>query len=122
MNSFLSNEVAQQHIGDLRREARAGHVPEEPGELAEEDCLTVRAATPRDSDGVRLLAALEGVAMPTGEVLVAQAGDELRAALPLDGGRDMDGPLRPRAHNVEMFALRTRLRRATTHEAERHRI
>ena len=117
MSPFLSNEVAQQHIGDLRREARASHVPEEPGELAEEDCLTVRAATPRDSDGVRLLAALEGVAMPTGEMLVAQAGDELRAALPLDGGRALADPFHPSAHMVEMLELRARqLRMADEHE------
>src|SRR5436309_13224680 len=103
MNPFLSNEVAQQHIGDLRREARASRVPEEPGELAEEDCLTVRAATARDSDGVRLLAALEGVARPTGQGLVARAGDELRGALPLDGGRGLADPLHPSAHTVELL-------------------
>ena len=76
MNSFLSNEVAQQHIGDLRREARAGHVPEEPGELAEEDCLTVRAATPRDSDGplsictVERLLVLVNCTRPSGSVSI----------------------------------------------------
>lgn len=122
MNPFLSNEVAQQHIGDLRREARASRVPEEPGEHAEEGCLTVRAATQLDSDGVRLLAALEGVAMPTGEVLVAQVGDELRAALPLDGGRALADPFHPSTHIVELLELRARQLRAEDDEAQRLRF
>lgn len=113
MNPFLSNEIAKQRIGDLRREARAGRVPEEAEPLPDEDCLTVRTATPRDSDAVRLLAALEGVSMPTGEVLVAQVGGDVVAALPLGGGRPIADPFRPSAEFVEVLEVRARqLRRA----------
>jgi hypothetical protein len=108
MNPFLSKEMAQQHIGDLRREARAGRVPEGYGELGEDDGLTVRAAAQRDSEAVRLLAALEGVEMPAGPVLVAQVGDDVIAALPLDGGRALADPFRPTKHLVAVLELRAR--------------
>jgi hypothetical protein len=111
MNPFLSKEMAQQHIGDLRREARASQVPEDFGELGD-DGLTVRAATQRDSEAVRLLAALEGVQMPSGPVLVAEVGDHVVAALPVTGGRALADPFRPTKHLVAMLELRARQLRA----------
>jgi hypothetical protein len=118
MNPFLSNEVAQEHIGDLRRSARASRVPEEPGELAGDEGLTVRAACQRDAEAVRLLAALEGVTMPSGPMLVAEVGDDVLAALPLDGGRALADPFRPSAHMVELLELRARQVRAEADEAQ----
>jgi hypothetical protein len=108
VNPFLSKEMAHQHIGDLRREARSTRVPEEFGELGEDDGLTVRAATRRDSEAVRLLAALEGVEMPAGPVLVAQVGDEVMAALPLAGGRALADPFSHTKHLVALLELRAR--------------
>jgi hypothetical protein len=119
MNPFFSNEMAKQHIGDLRREARASRVPEGFGELDEDDGLTVRAATQRDSEAVRLLAALEGVQMPTGPVLVAQVGDEVMAALPLEGGGVLADPFRPTKHLVDLLELRARQLRSD--DEPRHR-
>ena len=117
MNPFLSNETAQQHIGDLRRSARASRVPEEAEPLPEEDCLTVRTATPRDADALRLLAALEGVNMPSGDVLVAQLGADVVAALPLGGGRAIADPFRPSAQFVELLKLRARQLRCDREES-----
>jgi hypothetical protein len=106
MNPFFSKELAEQHIGDLRREARASRLPD--GWAGDDDGLTVRAATQRDSEAVRLLAALEGVSMPRGRVLVAQLGDDVVAALPLEGGGPLADPFRPSAHFVELLQLRAR--------------
>jgi hypothetical protein len=106
MNPFFSKELAEQHIGDLRREARASRLPD--GWAGDDDGLTVRAATQRDSDAVRLLAALEGVSMPRGRVLVAQVGNDVVAALPLEGGGPLADPFRPSAHFVELLQLRAR--------------
>jgi hypothetical protein len=106
MNPFFSKELAEQHIGDLRREARASRLRD--GWADDDDGLTVRAATQRDSEAVRLLAALEGVSMPRGRVLVAQVGDDVVAALPLEGGGPLADPFRPSAHFVELLQLRAR--------------
>jgi hypothetical protein len=106
MNPFFSKELAEQHIGDLRREARASRLRD--GWADDDDGLTVRAATQRDSEAVRLLAALEGASMPRGRVLVAQLGDDVVAALPLEGGGPLADPFRPSAHFVELLQLRAR--------------
>jgi hypothetical protein len=107
MTPFFSKELAEQHIGDLRRAARASRLPDGWAD-GNDDGLTVRAATQRDSEAVRLLAALEGVSMPRGRVLVAQLGDDVVAALPLEGGGPLADPFRPSAHLVELLQLRAR--------------
>jgi hypothetical protein len=107
MTPFFSKELAEQHIGDLRRAARASRLPDGWAD-GNDDGLTVRAATQRDSEAVRLLAALEGVSMPRGRVLVAQLGDDVVAALPLEGGSPLADPFRPSAHFVELLQLRAR--------------
>jgi hypothetical protein len=107
MNPFLSKEMAQQHIGDLRRVARVNRVPDDYPELGD-DGLTVRAATARDGEAVRLLAALEGVPMPRGLVLVAEVGGNVLAALPLDGGRALADPFRRTQHLVALLELRAK--------------
>ncbi len=117
MNPFLSNEIAKQHIGDLRRQARAQRVPEEQEPLPDDDCLTVRMAAPRDADALRLLAALEGVNMPRGEVLVAQVAGDVVAALPLDGGRALADPFQRSAEFVELLKVRARQLRRDEEES-----
>jgi hypothetical protein len=107
MNPLVSKELAEQHIDDLRRDARTSRLPDDRADQ-DDGGLTVRAATPRDSEAVRLLAALEGVSMPRGRVLVAQVGDEVVAALPLDGRGPLADPFRPSAHIVELLQLRAR--------------
>jgi hypothetical protein len=105
MNPFFSKEMADQHIRDLRREAAKGRAQKR---RAQGDGLTVRAATLRDGEAVRVLAALEGVGMPKGPVLVAEVGHEVVAALPLQGGRALADPFRPSAHLVELLQLRAK--------------
>jgi hypothetical protein len=122
MNPFFSKEMAQQHIGDLRREARGRQLPDDWAE--DQDGLTVRVATQRDGEAVRLLAALEGVTMPRGPVLVAQVGDEVVAALPLTGGPALADPFRRSAQYVELLRVRARQLRGdgTAHRSRLLRI
>jgi hypothetical protein len=112
MNPFFSKEMADQHIRDLRREAAKGRAQKR---RAQGDGLTVRAATLRDDEAVRVLAALEGVGMPKGPVLVAEIGHEVVAALPLDGGAALADPFRRTAHLVELLELRAKQLRAQSH-------
>jgi hypothetical protein len=107
MNPFLSKEIAQLHIAELRRAARKERVATAEFD-DEESRLVVRAFRERDIDAVRLLAALEGGHLPTGPVLVAEVDDEVVAALPLDGGRPLADPFRPTAHVVALLELRAR--------------
>ena len=71
--------------------------------------LTIRLAGPADAAALGRLAELDS-ARPPGLVpmLVAEVGGELRAALPLDGGRAIADPFRPTAALVAILAERAR--------------
>lgn len=111
MNSFLTREMSNFRIGELRRAARRRRTPEGYPEL-DESSLTVRALQPADTEAVRLLAALDGKHVPAGPALVAEVDREVVAALPLDGGRALADPFRPTAHLVALLELRAEQLRA----------
>jgi hypothetical protein len=70
--------------------------------------LNIRAAGPGDQRAIERLALLDDSRRPRGELLLAEAGDELVAALPVRGGRAVADPFRPTAKAIELLALRAR--------------
>lgn len=70
------------------------------------DAITIRPAGPTDRPALRRLAALDSASPPTGQVLLAEAGGELRAALPLGGGRPIADPFHRTADLVALLELR----------------
>ena len=70
--------------------------------------LKIRPADPIDEAAIARLAQLDSTEAPAGEVLVAESGDELVAALPVDGGRPVADPFRRTAEVVELLRLRAR--------------
>jgi hypothetical protein len=107
MTPFLSRELAEQHIGDLRREAAKGRRARRSDAGASvEGWLTLRSFQERDIDGIRRLAQLDSKRVPSGPVLVAEVGGNVVAALPLDGGPALADPFRPTASIVEILQMR----------------
>ena len=104
MNPFLSNEVATEHIRDLREAARARETA--PDEPAANDDVIVRRFAERDIDAIRKLAALDSKPVPVGGVLVAERDGELVAALPLDGGEALADPFKRTAEIVVLLERR----------------
>jgi hypothetical protein len=70
--------------------------------------LKIRQADPVDEEAIRRLAALDSAERPHGDVLVAESGDELVAALPVAGGRPVADPFRPTSDAIELLRLRAR--------------
>jgi hypothetical protein len=68
--------------------------------------LTIRYATTADQFAVRRLAVLDSASPPTGDVLLAEMGDELWAALSIDTGAAIADPFRPSADMVDLLRLR----------------
>ena len=68
--------------------------------------LRIRRSRHEDLPALRRLAQLDSACYPAGEHLVAEEGGELRAALPLAGGRPIADPFHPTADLVAMLALR----------------
>src|SRR3954452_20658186 len=58
--------------------------------------LRIRQARHADAAALERLAALDSSQIPTGDVLLAEVGDELWAALSLDDGHHVADPRRPR--------------------------
>src|SRR3982751_3497292 len=112
----IVDSLAREHVLDLRaamraaRGARSGRHrgrPPAPAGLGGE--VRIRLATPADADAVRELAELDSRPAPTGDVLVAEVGGAVRAALPLDGGPPVADPFSPSRPLVALLALRAHL-------------
>jgi hypothetical protein len=67
--------------------------------------LTIRPADLADLAGLDRLAALDSASPPTGDVLVAEVGGELWAAIEIDGGATIADPFRPSGELVELLRL-----------------
>ena len=76
--------------------------------------LTIRRAAAADAFALRRLAALDSAYPPTGDVLLAEMGDELWAAVSIDTGASVADPFRPSGDIVEL--LRFRAERLAGHE------
>jgi hypothetical protein len=75
--------------------------------------LTIRRATADDTFALRRLAAIDSASPPTGDVLLAEMGNELWAAVSIDSGAAVADPFRPSGDLVEL--LRFRAERAGGH-------
>jgi hypothetical protein len=117
VNPFMSNELAEQHIRDLRDQAARGRGKREDRTAP----VTVRRFAERDIDAIQRLAELDEKPIPSGGVLVAEQAGELVAALPLDGGQALADPFKPTADVVELLKVSARqLREASG--APRHSL
>ena len=68
--------------------------------------LTIRRATASDAFALRRLAALDSAFPPTGDVLLAEMGRELWAAVSIDTGASVADPFRPSGDLVELLRFR----------------
>jgi hypothetical protein len=77
--------------------------------------LTIRRATAADAFAVRRLAAIDSAAPPTGDVLLAEMGNELWAAVAVESGAAIADPFRPSADLVELLRFRAERMRGGEH-------
>jgi hypothetical protein len=101
VNPFMSNELAGEHIRDLRDQAARRRGTREDRTAS----VTVRRFAERDIAAIQRLAELDEKPIPSGGVLVAEQAGELVAALPLDGGQALADPFKPTADVVELLKL-----------------
>jgi hypothetical protein len=70
--------------------------------------VLIRAARGSDGPVLRRLAALDSRPLPAGELLVAEADDEVVAALSVDTGARVADPFRRTADVVDLLEYRAR--------------
>src|SRR5215204_1757654 len=68
--------------------------------------LTIRRATAADAFALRRLASIDSAAPPTGDVLLAEMGNELWAAVSVDTGAAIADPFRPSGDLVDLLRFR----------------
>ena len=69
------------------------------------ESITIRPATAEDREAIRRVAALDSGEAPKGESMLALVGGELRAVLPLAGGRALADPFHRTAELVELLRV-----------------
>ena len=70
--------------------------------------VVIRAARGSDGPALRRLAELDSSEVPAGDVLIAESGDEVVAALSVDTGARVADPFRRTADVVDLLAYRAR--------------
>jgi hypothetical protein len=70
--------------------------------------LSLRPAHPEDAQALHALAIIDSAAPLTGDIIVAELGDAVVAAISLADGRVIADPFRPSADVVEILRLRAR--------------
>jgi hypothetical protein len=68
--------------------------------------ILIRFARPDDQHALTRLAGRDTQPVPDGELLVAEANGEIRAALPLDGRRPVADPFHPTTELVHLLEVR----------------
>jgi hypothetical protein len=79
-----------------------------------QESITIRLSGPGDEEALRRLAGRDSSPLPDGQLLVAAVGEELRAAVPVDGGQAIADPFRPTAELVRMLTARAQQLRASS--------
>src|SRR5664279_1518642 len=91
-NSLLSWRVAETHVDDLRRAADPSMLARGAKDLSLRSVenlvvpITIRSARPADASALANLAERDSAEVPSLPVLIAEANDELRAAMSLYDG------------------------------------
>jgi hypothetical protein len=84
------------------------------------ETVTIRMSVPADATALVRLAELDSARPPKAvEMLVAEVGGELRAAVPLDGGRAIADPFERTAELVAILTQRARQLRPVPRRAAR---
>src|SRR4051812_20897009 len=97
--------------------------PKEPAMIATHDStILIRRASDDDAPALRRLAQLDGARLPDGDLLVAEADGEIRAALRVSDSAYVADPFFPSRTLVGMLDARAKaIRRATTSRGQRTR-
>jgi hypothetical protein len=74
--------------------------------------VVIRAARGSDGPALRRLAALDSAELPAGELLIAEADDQVVAAVSVDTGAKVADPFRRTADVVDLLAFRAKRLRA----------
>ena len=115
MTGYMTHDSNVARLQDMhsraaqRRSARRPKSAREETPMHATDSIAIRRATEADRVAVARLAALDSADTPSGEILIAEVGDEPQAAIQISTGATIADPFRRTADVVELLRLRARL-------------
>ncbi len=87
--------------------------------MTDTSTLTIRTASEHDGLAIHRLAAIDSSSAPSGEVLLAEVGPELWAAVEIGSGAAIADPFRPSGDLVDLLRLRAERIRGSERSARR---
>jgi hypothetical protein len=105
-NDNLLRTFSRYQSDDAQRFRRGAHAADErPAAERQSDPVTIRHAHPADLRSLERLAALDSRRLPSGELFVAEVGDQLVAAVSIDTGAVIADPFEPTAAIVDLLRV-----------------
>lgn len=98
MHPEIHRRMAHERAAALRRRPRSGR--------GMDGDLVIRSSRPGEAAALAELALLDDATAPSGPALVAEVDGDIRAALPLDGGRPIADPFRRTSDLVALLEAR----------------
>ena len=120
----LDSYVAAAQVADRHAAARSSRAARRARKAAGTNAerLVLRRAAAEDGPALARLARLDSAPKPAGDMLVAEVGERIVAAVPFDGGRAIADPFRPTADVVDLLRARAELLAASVRPAPRSRL
>ena len=105
-NDNLLRTLSRYQSDDAQRFRRTAHtVDERRAAEPQSEPVTIRHAHPADLRALERLAALDSRRLPSGELFVAEVGDQLVAAVSIDTGAVIADPFEHTAAVVDLLRL-----------------
>jgi hypothetical protein len=105
-NDNLLRTLSRFQSDDAQRFRRSAHtVDERPAAERQSEPVTIRHAHPADLRALERLATLDSRRLPSGELFVAEVGDQVVAAVSLDTGAVIADPFEHTAAVVELLRV-----------------
>lgn len=110
MHPYFSEQMLRDNRRSLDRQLRKAYLRGErrPITAPPTEPVLLRLCCVQDDEALDRLAALEGVAPPKGQHVVAEVGGVVIAALPLGPGTALADPFRRTAHLMPLLELRAK--------------
>lgn len=105
-SSSITDTLAREHARELRDAARAAGTAADARPAIASAGITIRLARDDDARALATLADLDSRRLPSGDVVVAEVGGELRAAVGIAGGEPIADPFHATAGLVSLLAVR----------------
>jgi hypothetical protein len=105
-NDNLLRDLSRYQSDDAQRFRRKAHtVDESRADARQSEPVTIRHAHPADLHDLERLATLDSRRVPSGELFVAEVGDQLVAAVSIDTGAVIANPFEPTAAVVDLLRV-----------------